>query len=246
MKGYKTLLKTELKLNIRDMNMLLFAIIMPIVITVILAVIYGSKPAFNGASYTFFEQSFGALCSISLCAGGLMGIPILISDYRQKKILKRFKVTPSSPVLFLGVQTTIYFIYALISAVTVYITSLMFGFHFKGSIIGFIGGWLLVMLCMFSIGLMVGGLAKDANQASIIASVLYFPMLIFSGATLPYEIMPTVMQKVCDIMPLTQGIKILKAASLELPIENIIIPSIIIIILAVLCIYICIRSFKWE
>ena len=39
-------------------------------------------------------------------------------------------------------------------------------------------------------------------------------MLIFSGATLPYEVMPGIMQKIVDILPLTQGIKILKASTL--------------------------------
>ena len=73
MRTFGTLLKNELKLNIRDMNMVIFAIIMPIVILVILGCIYGGKPASDGASYTFLEQSFGALCTISICASGLMG-----------------------------------------------------------------------------------------------------------------------------------------------------------------------------
>ncbi len=42
-------------------------------------------------------------------------------------------------------------------------------------------------------------------------------MLIFSGATPPYEVMPAALQKVADVLPLTQGIKLLKATSLGLP-----------------------------
>ena len=78
----------------------------------------------------------------------------------------------------------------------------------------------LVMLSMFSIGLMVGGIAPNMKIASVIASILYFPMLIFSGATLPYEVMPSVLQKAADILPLTQGIKMLKAVSLGFPLET--------------------------
>lgn len=76
MKSFFTLLKNETKLNVRDMNMVLFAVIMPLVVLVILGFVYGSKPAFDGASYTFMEQSFGAVCAISMCAGGLMGLPL--------------------------------------------------------------------------------------------------------------------------------------------------------------------------
>ena len=57
MKRFFTFLKTELKLSLRDMNMLIFAVIMPLVIFIILGVIYGAKPAYDGASYTFLEQS---------------------------------------------------------------------------------------------------------------------------------------------------------------------------------------------
>lgn len=46
MKRFFTYLKTELKLSLRDMNMVIFAIIMPLVIFIILGIIYGTKPAY--------------------------------------------------------------------------------------------------------------------------------------------------------------------------------------------------------
>ena len=51
MKAYKTILKTELKLSLRGMDMLIFAVIMPLLVLVILGLIYGDKPAFEGASH---------------------------------------------------------------------------------------------------------------------------------------------------------------------------------------------------
>ena len=76
MKRFFIFLKTELKLSIRDMNMIIFAVMMPLVIFVILGIIYGTKPAFEGADFSFLEQSFGAACAVSMCAGGLMGLPL--------------------------------------------------------------------------------------------------------------------------------------------------------------------------
>ena len=38
--------------------MVIFAVIMPLVIFIILGIIYGTKPAYDGADYTFLEQSF--------------------------------------------------------------------------------------------------------------------------------------------------------------------------------------------
>ena len=56
MKLFNTMLKTELKLSLRGMDMVIFSICMPIVVLVAIGVIYGNKPAFEGANYTFLEQ----------------------------------------------------------------------------------------------------------------------------------------------------------------------------------------------
>ena len=247
MRTFKTMLKNEMKLSLRDMNMVIFPICIPLVVLIILGVIYGDKPAFEGAEYTFLDQSFGALSTIAICAGGVMGLPLVVSDYRSRKILKRFKVTPVSPVMILTVQVVIYIIYSVASLALLYIVStLFFGFHLLGSLPAFLGGYILVMLSIFSIGMMVGGISPSSQTASVIASLLYFPMLIFSGATLPYEVMPSALQKIADILPLTQGIKILKAASLGLPIENIFVSLIVMAVLAVICIGVSFRFFRWE
>jgi len=141
----------------------------------------------------------------------------------------------------------IYTLYAIVSLIIIYLTAkIFFKFQFRGSWINFLGAYTLVMASMFSIGFMVGGIAKNNKMASVIASILYFPMLIFSGATLPYEVMPTSLQKVADILPLTQGIKLLKSASLNLSIDNVMIPILVISILSVICIWVSIKFFRWE
>ncbi len=247
MKAFSTLLKTEFKLSVRDMNMVIFAVGFPIVVAVILGIVYGGKPAFEGAGYTFLAQSFGAVVSIAICAAGVMGLPLVLSDYRHKKILKRFKVTPVSPVLLLLVQVAVNFIYSVISLILVYLVSLLFyGFKLNGSLLPFLGAYLLVVVSIYSLGLLVAAVSPNTKTSNLLCTILYFPMLIFSGATLPYEIMPKVMQRVADFMPLTQGIKLLKGTSLGLPLDNILIPIVVMIAISIICIGIAIRFFKWE
>lgn len=247
MRAFRTFLKTELKLSFRGIDMFIFAICMPVVVLVLIGIINGNKPAFEGADYTFLDQSFGAISTIAICAGGLMGLPLVLSEYRQQKILKRLKVTPVSPVMLLTVQLAIYTIYSFISLGLLFIVAKLFwNFSIRGNVFQFLGAYFLVMLSIFSIGLMVGGIAKNSKSAGSIASILYFPMLVFSGATLPYEVMPTVMQKIVDFLPLTQGIKLLKTTILGMPIDNIIISIVIMILIFIICCTIAINFFKWE
>ena len=247
MRSFGTLLKNELKLNIRNMNMVIFAVILPLVVLVILGFIYGTKPAAEGVSYTFLEQSVGALCTISICASGLMGLPLVVSEYRERKILKRFQVTPVSPAKLLAVEFTIYVLYAAVSMALVFsIGAVLWGVRLPGSPAAFLGSWLLTLVSTLSIGMMVGGIAKNEKMASVIACLLYFPMLIFSGATLPFEVMPGMMQKIVALFPLAQGIQLMKAAFLGMHTESVWVPAAVMGIVTILCAGAAVKFFKWE
>lgn len=246
MKRFFTFLKTELKLSLRDMNMPIFAVIMPLVIFLILGIIYGTKPAYDGADYTFLEQSFGAVGVVAICAGGLMGLPQAVSSLRELKVLKRFRVTPVSPVFVLGIELSMYIVYCAVSLATLSVAALLWGVRLHGSFLAFLGSWALTMLSTQSIGMLAGGVAKDTKQASVIASILYFPMLVFSGTTLPIEVMPKAMQKIVSVFPLTQGLTMMKNTFLGVGTGSILLPLCVMVGVTALCTILAIRFFRWE
>lgn len=65
-------------------------------------------------------------------------------------------------------------------------------------------------------------------------------------STLPYEVLPTAVQRVADVLPLTQGVKLLKATSLGLPVDQVVVPVVVMVAWAVVCSVIAVRYFKWE
>lgn len=236
MKAFGTLFKNELKLNVRNMNMVIFAIIMPLVVLLILGVINGTV-----------TQSFGPLCAISICAGGLMGLPIVVSEYRERKILKRFQVTPIHPFTLLLVELSIYIVYCVVSLLTLMLVAkLIWHMDIRGSMLTFLGSWLLTMISTLSVGMMIGGIAKNAKYASVIACILYFPMLLFSGATLPLELMPVFMQKIVNLFPLTQGIQLMQNTFMGMTTAFSWTPIIIMSAVTVVSTAVSIRFFKWE
>ncbi|HEY9062664.1 MAG TPA: ABC transporter permease [Pseudobacteroides sp.] len=247
MKAFNAIIKTESKLVLRGMDTIFFGVLMPIVVAVILGFINGNKPAYEGANYSFMQQSFGALSSIGICATGLMGFPLVIADYRHKKILKRFQVTPVSPAIILLVQCVINLVISLISLLCVYtICALLFQYKMAGSLGMFLLAYGLVLIAIYGIGMMLSSVSPNIKTANLLCTLIYFPMILFSGATIPYEIMPTGAQKIMDFLPLTQGIKLLKAVSLNLPLNNVFFQVCLMAMFAVVCIIISIRFFKWE
>ena len=129
---------------------------------------------------------------------------------------------------------------------TLSVAALLWGVRLRGSLLAFLGSWLLTMISTLSIGMLVGGVAKGTKQASVIASILYFPMLIFSGATLPIEVMPPVMQKIVSFFPLTQGLTMMKNTFLGISPGSVLLPICVMLGLTALCTFLAARFFRWE
>ena len=106
--------------------------------------------------------------------------------------------------------------------------------------------WLLTMIAMFSIGLLVAAVCKTTKSMNVATSLLYFPMLLFSGATIPYELFPKGMQLVAGYMPLGVGIRLMKAASVGTPLKAMGKEIVILGLIAVICITISVKTFRWE
>lgn len=246
MKTLWIMYKTEAKLSIREFSSVLFGVLVPIGLIILLGFLYGESTLAETAVRQI-DVSFGAVCTLGICSAGLMGIPIALSDYRWRKILKQYKVTPISPMTLLMAHLLFCFTLSIVSTALVYLfASLLFGFALKGSLLTFIGVYLLVMISIHAIGMIVASLAPNAQMAGIIASIIYFPMIFLSGATIPYEIMPKALQSVSEFMPMTQGIKLLKAISLGEPISDVFLSFAVMIVIAVVGLGISVKCFKWE
>lgn len=247
MKTLWLMYKTETKLSYREFSSVLFGVLMPVGLMLLLGVLYGGSPSEAGSAVRKIDMSFAAVASIGICAAGLMGLPIALSDYRWRKILKRYKVTPVSPGTLLNAHVLYSFTLSISSSVMVYlICTLLFGFRLQGSLITFILVYLLVLVSIHAIGMTIASLAKSSQMGGILASAFYFPMLFLSGATIPYEIMPKALQTVADFLPLTQGIKLLKAASMGQDLRTMTLSFVVLAVIAVVGIFLSLKFFRWE
>ena len=244
MKRFLTFLKVEGKLSLRCPDGIIFGIGMPVGVLLLIAVVAGSQSA-GGAD--FLQSAFASLLTVGICATAFMGLPLTIADYRDKKILKHFFATPIRPFMILSVQVVIGMLTSFFSAALVSLLAIFgFGYRMEGNPILFIGAFLLVMLSMYSIGMILASLCKTVKIANVVTTFVYFPMLFLSGATIPFELFPDTVQKVCNVLPLTHGIKLLKAVSLNMWSQEIWISVALLIVFTVVGCIISVVSFKWD
>ena len=245
MKRFLKLYVIEQKLALRSGDMLLFGVAMPVGIMILITMIAGNRMA--GAGYTYLESSFASLIAVGICAAAFMGIPLTVADYRNKKILKHFFTTPCSPVWILGSDVLCGAVTASLSAVSVALVSIIFlGYRMRGNVLAFIGAWLLTLAAMFSIGLLMASLCRTVKSVNAVTTLVYFQMLFLSGATIPYELFPDGLQKVANVLPLTQGIKLMKAVSMGNKPDSVGKIVALLVGITLICGIISVKTFRWE
>ncbi len=210
MRSLITLVNIEGRLLWKGMDLFIFGFCFP----VLLAALFGyllSHDASGGPSD--FQLSFAAVTTIGILATGVMGFPLTIADYRHRRILQRFQVTPVPPAYLLAAQGLIQLAAAVLSFTAVAaVYHVWFDFRLDGSWTLFLLAYAFVTLAMYSLGMLIGSLAPNQKAANLWSSLAYFAMLLFSGATIPYNIMPETLQRLMNVLPLSHGIHLLRHA----------------------------------
>ncbi|MGN1001759.1 MAG: ABC transporter permease, partial [Oscillospiraceae bacterium] len=187
-----------------------------------------------------------SLSTVGICCSAFMSIPITVVELRSQGILRRMYCSPCSPARLLACDTICSGVMAALSTLILTIAAVVFfGYRMPGNVFAYLAVWLLTMISMFSIGLMVASLCRTTKSMNVATSLLYFPMLLFSGATIPAEVFPSWFQTVAKLMPLGVGIDLLKSVSMGCY-DKIIMPVVILTVLAVLCGAVAVKTFRWE
>jgi len=238
MKRFLTLFRNEVTLALRGGDMFFFGVIFPAGVMILVGFISSSEA---------IRLGFAGIATIGICATGLMGIPLSFAGYRHGKILKRFQVTPVSPLILLLANTLMQCLFTFISAAAVYLIARFgFGMVMTGSFLRFVLTFLFVQFAIYSLGFLIAALVPDTKTTNLVCTLAYFPMLFLSGSTVPTEIMPKGLQVFTEVFPLTQGIKLLKGAVLGLELAPDLPRMLLLAGIAVVSYAIALKTFRWE
>ena len=245
MKRFLTMYRVEQTLFLRSPDVLVFNLIMPLVTFLIITMIAGGKDAAD-SGLTYLQSAYVSLSTVGICCSAFMSIPITIVESRSQGILRRMYCSPCSPARLLACDTIASGVMAVLSTLILTVAAVaVFGYRMQGSVLVYFGVWLLTMASMFSIGLMVASLCRTTKSMNVATTALYFPMLLFSGATIPAEVFPAGFRAIARWMPLGIGIDLLKSVSMGCY-DNMAVPVFTLTAIAVLCGAVAVRTFRWE
>lgn len=247
MRSLVTITKIEFKLILRNFFSVFFAIFFPVSMLLIFGEIYGNEPSeFYGGKGAMDILVSSYICMV-MAVTGIMSLPLTVAQYRERKILKRFRATPIKEMDILFSQMLANILLTLFGIVALVIVAILrYNIKLYGNVFVVIIAGTMVMLCMYAIGLMIAGVSKNGKSATSIAYIVYFPMLMLSGATMPLEMFPKSIKTVANILPLTHGVKLLRGVWHNESILNYKLEVAILLGVSIVATGFAIKFFKWE
>ena len=247
MKAFFVMTFTELKLTMRSYIYVFFAFVFPPMMLLLFGGLYGNAPNdfYNG--HGAVDVLTPAYIGMILAVSGIMGLPLGLAEYRQRKVLKRYKATPAGTGTIMIPQLLVNGFMSIAGMILLAVVGkAVFDLHFWGNAFYFIIAFFLSMAGVFSIGFLIAATAANNRAAMAIAYLVYFPMLFLSGATVPLQIMPGAVRVISKFLPLTYCVEILQGTWMGDPIADFSRDIIILLAITGICTGLSIKFFRWE
>ena len=194
----------EQRLYWRNVSAAVFTFALPIFLLVVFGAV-GRNDTIDGTPYPDFFVP--GMLGMAIIVTTFAGLAITLTVRRDRGILKRVRGTPLPPATYLGsLITSIILVLVLEVLIVIGVGRLAFDVHLPRSLPGFL---LLVVVgaaCCSTLGLAVTRAVPNAEGSSAIVNAFYLPVLFLSGAFFPTHTLPTVVEWVTEILPMTHVI----------------------------------------
>ena len=247
MKALLKLIWVEFKLYMRQPQAAFFALVFPLLLLLMFGSIYGNKPEAFFGGHGMVDVSTPAYIAIIMGSTGFMSISIIVSTYRERGILRRFRATPLRPTAVIGAQVVVNYVLTLAGAVIlVGGARLIYHMRFGGSVWAVLAGFTLSTLSFFAVGFVVASVSRTSRTAQILAMVLYFPNIFLSGATVPKQIFPPAMRTISKALPMTHVVNLLQGLWFGDPWSKHLVEVAVLAGLLVVGTFVSAKTFRWE
>jgi ABC-2 type transport system permease protein len=238
--------RLELKLFLREPVTVIFTFALPLIFLPVLGTVFGNIPdarLYRGfGSMDFYTPAYVGLVIASI---GLVQLPLHLSNYKERRILRRFRASSISAMAVFGSQILVSLLIALIGAAAVTMVGVLFyKVHMPLDWPGVAGAFVLSVLCFVAIGFLLGAVLPNARAAQGAGLILYLVMMLLGGAGAPSEFLGSGLRLVGDLTPMRHIVTLIQDAWLGFGwnYHEMFIVGAILIVASLLSL----RLFRWE
>jgi ABC-2 type transport system permease protein len=241
------LIAFDFRLYLRDWLTIFWMLIYPILMLLIFGSIFGNQPGTLEGT-RFIDTYIPALCAMNVITVSVFTLNINMVTQRESGVLRRYRVSPIRAVAVLLSHSMQGIFLVLAGAIEVIVVaSFVWDISFSvTSMLMLFGCLLFGCLGFFSLGFALSGLASSAGAASGLAMVVFFPSLFLSGIAMPVSVMPTIMQRVSEWLPMTHFVNTVQGVWLGNSITSYGFELAIMLGFAIVCWVLAFFFFRWE
>jgi ABC-type multidrug transport system permease subunit len=196
----------------------------------------------------YIDWLFPGLLGMNLMGTGIWSIGFAVAEMRQKKLLRRFLVTPmrrSSLLVSIGIARLIFMTLEIV---------ILLGFAFwaldvpiRGDPLAFCVTLVLGTMAFAGIGILIASRARTIEGISGLMNLVMMPMWLFSGVFFSYEKFPESTHAMIRWLPLTALNDALRDVMLDgAGFTDVASELSIILIWGVLAFAVALKVFRWE
>ena len=211
MKQFTLICKIQFRLFLREFFGFFFTLVFPVLMLILFGSIFGNNPIFPESEIRMIDITIPAYSVMVIGVTGLMSFPLTLSEYKEKKIYKRFDATPVGKKNIILAQITVNITMTLIGILILLIAGkLLYRIKIQGSAISVCFAVLFSIAAMFSMGFLFTAIGKDAKMTNLLCYLFYFIMLFLSGATMPASLFPESIKTFSGLLPMTYAVNLMQ------------------------------------
>jgi ABC-2 type transport system permease protein len=186
----------------------------------------------GGSSFDFVAPGFIAM---NVMMSGLTALGAALARERESGTLAGVLMAPIARTAIILGKTISFTIRNLFQgAITITMAILIFGITIRGNPLLIAGILIIGTISFLGLGIVATALTREQESAQLILGLLQFPMMFLSGVLFPIEQMPSFLQSVSKVLPLTYAVDALrKVMILGAGIDAVILPIMILVLLGV-------------
>ena len=247
MLGFQKLTLVQAKLYLREPLNVFFTLAFGPSLLILLGFIFGNEPSQATGGLGYLDQSVPAYMAIIISIVGLTAVPISSAIRREAGVLRRFSATPLRPLTYFLTDVLVPFMMTLLGILLlVLVGTVVFGVRFEGNLFSLLAGISLGACAFFALGYALVGLVPNARAVVVIANVVLYPLMIFSGAMIPLEVMPDTVRTISRFLPLTHLVALLRGLWFGQPWGDLLTEVAVLGGMGIVGTLIVARTFRWE
>ena len=201
-------------------EVLVFALIQPVMFVLLFRYVFGGAIATPGESYVNYLMPgiFAQTVAFGAVASG-----IGLAEDLRRGIIDRFRSLPMARSAVLVGRTVSDLVRNFAVVAVMYVVGLLVGFRPEGSIAAQVLAFLLLLLTSFAfswIGVVIALSMKTVEAVQSAGFIWLFPLTFASSAFVPTDTMPTWLQVFADNQPFTIVVYAVRALFLDQPLGN--------------------------